>query len=207
VGGHDAELAILDDHDLCCRMFAEADCLHIPECLYLQRVHSGNTQSESETNARIQAETVVLYDRYIRLLALSWAHRHGLDTINLAVGDVPKGPVGVVLVDDCLHLLGDPVRLFDQLYEYMVHGAMIFIRVPSTDGRGAFMDPRTERFYNEMSFQMPFITDHFMTSRLVTYFPNDFHREHQIPYVACDLVCIKDGPRLGGILLSANTRS
>jgi hypothetical protein len=46
-----------------------------------------------------------------------------------------------------------------------------------------------------------------MTSRLVTYFPNDFHREHQIPYVACDLVCIKDGPRLGGILLSTNTRS
>jgi hypothetical protein len=38
-------------------------------------------------------------------------------------------------------------------------------------------------------------------SRLVTYFPSDWHREHDIPYVQANMIAIKPGGvRNGGIL-------
>ena len=42
----------------------------------------------------------------------------------------------------------------------------------------------------------------FQVSRLVTYFPTEWHEQHRIPYVAANLIALKDAaPRNGGPLL------
>ena len=72
-GGYDATRDVLDDQDIMCRLYQLTEFHLIDECLYLQRMHR-RTRSESiEINARIQRETVALYDRYIEPNALAWA--------------------------------------------------------------------------------------------------------------------------------------
>ena len=39
----------------------------------------------------------------------------------------------------------------------------------------------------------------FQVSRLVTYFPSDWHEQHKISYVCANLIAVKDGPRQGGL--------
>jgi O-antigen biosynthesis protein len=179
-GGYDAERAILDDQDLMCRMYAQADFHLIDECLYLQRMHHRNTQREAETNATIQRETVSLYDRYVQSCGLAWAKREGLYALDLGaahnkppgylgvdqydgpdvdiVGDVtagidlPDSSVGVIRAVDFLEHVPDKVALFNELYRLLAHGGLLLSLTPSTDGRGAFQDPTHVAFYNENSF-------------------------------------------------------
>ena len=78
----------------------------------------------------------------------------------------------------------------------------------STDGRGAFQDPTHIAFWNENSFwyytdpqyakYVPEITARFQVSRLVSYFPGDWHRANNISYVKAHLIATKDGARQGG---------
>jgi O-antigen biosynthesis protein len=179
-GGYDADRAVLDDQDLMCRMYAQADCHLIDECLYLQRMHTRNTQRDAETNATIQVETVTLYDRYIQPNALAWASREGLSALDLGaahnkppgylgvdqydgpdvdiVGDVtagidlPDSSVGVIRAVDFLEHVADKIAMFNELYRLLAHGGMLLSLTPSTDGRGAFQDPTHVAFYNENSF-------------------------------------------------------
>ena len=64
-GGYDPKRHVLDDQDLMCRLYQVGDFHLIDECLYLQRMHEGNTQRDEQTNVFIQTETVELYNRYI----------------------------------------------------------------------------------------------------------------------------------------------
>ncbi len=48
---------------------------------------------------------------------------------------------------------------------------------------------------------VPQITCRFQVSRLVTYFPTEWHEQHRISYVCANLIAIKEGPRQGGFLL------
>jgi O-antigen biosynthesis protein len=237
-GGYDPERDILDDQDLMCRMFGLADFHHIHECLYLQRWHSANTQRDATINARIQEETVSLYDRYIQPTALTWAARRGLKALDLGAAhnkpdgylgvdqypgdkvdivadvtqgiDLPDSSVGVIRAVDFLEHVPDKIALFNELYRLLAHGGMLLSLTPSTDGRGAYQDPTHVAFYNENSFWyftdanysrfVPQITCRFQVSRLITYFPDDWHEQHQISYVCANLIAVKDGPRQGGIL-------
>ena len=65
-------------------------------------------------------------------------------------------------------------------------------------------------FYNEHSFwyytdpryraYVPEVMARFQASRLVTYFPTEWHEQNQIPYVCANLIALKDGaPRNGGL--------
>ena len=238
-GGYDATRDVLDDQDIMCRLYQLADFHLIDECLYLQRMHKRNTQREQEINARIQKETIALYDRYVEPNALAWSHRRGLKALDLGaahnkpagylgvdqyegpgvdiVGDVAKGidlpdsSVGVIRAVDFLEHVPDKISLFNELYRLLAHGGMLLSLTPSTDGRGAFQDPTHVAFYNENSFWyftdndyarfVPQISCRFQTSRLVTYFPGDWHEQHHISYVCANLIAIKDGPRQGGFLL------
>ena len=65
-GGYDAERHVLDDQDLMCRLYQVGQFRLIDECLYLQRMHSANTQRDEQTNAFIQTETIALYDQLHR---------------------------------------------------------------------------------------------------------------------------------------------
>ena len=180
VGGYDPSRTILDDQDLMCRMYEAAPFFHIRECLYLQRVHGDNTQSQLVTNRRIQRETVDLYDTYVQRLALAWAAREGLHCLDLGAAfnkpdgylgvdkrpgpgvdivtdltggiDLPDSSVGVIRAVDFLGQVADKVALFNEIHRLLAHGGMLLTLTPSTDGRGPFQDPTSVAYYNENSF-------------------------------------------------------
>lgn len=179
-GGYNPQRRVLDDQDLMCRLYQVGDFALIDECLYLQRMHPGNTQREQETNSFIQTETVALYERYIEASALAWARRHrllaldlgaaharppgylgvdrvpapGVDLIAELPGPLPfsDGSVGVIRAVDFLEHVADKVALFNELYRLLAPGGLLLSQTPSTDGRGAFQDPTHVAFYNENSF-------------------------------------------------------
>lgn len=180
VGGYDESRDILDDQDLMCRLYEVTEFHLIEKCLYLQRVHDENTQTVPELNARIQQETVVLYDRYVQPNALAWAKRRGLLALDLGAAhnkqpgykgvdqyegpgvdivcdiskgiDLPDSSVGVIRAVDFLEHVPDKIALFNEFYRVLAHGGMLLSLTPSTDGRGAFQDPTHVAYYNENSF-------------------------------------------------------
>jgi O-antigen biosynthesis protein len=179
-GGYDATRKVLDDQDLMCRLYRVGDFHLIDECLYLQRMHSDNTQRDEETNSFIQNETVALYGQYIETNALAWCRRHNLLALDLGaahahpsgylgvdrvaapgvdiVAELPSplpfadGSVGVIRAVDFLEHVADKVALFNELYRLLAPGGLLLSQTPSTDGRGAFQDPTHVAFYNENSF-------------------------------------------------------
>ena len=46
----------------------------------------------------------------------------------------------------------DPVHVMNEAYRVLAPGGFFLIRVPSTDGRGAFQNPLNITFWNEHSF-------------------------------------------------------
>ena len=82
---------------------------------------------------------------------------------------------------DVLQLWPDKVGSLDEIYRVLAHAAHTWIWVPSTDGRGAFQDPRHVSFWNQNSFlyvtaaaqreMVPTIKARFQVSRLDTVFP------------------------------------
>ncbi|MEU8017401.1 glycosyltransferase [Micromonospora parva] len=238
VGGYDESLDVADDLDLMCRLYQVTDFHHIPRCLYLQRMHSRNTQRDPEANARIQRRSVEIYDRNIQFNALAWAKRRGLLALDMGAAhnkpegflgldrragdgvdivcdvtngiDLPDDSVGVIRAVDFLEHVPDKIAVFNELYRILAPNGMLLSLTPSTDGRGAFQDPTHVAFYNENSFWyftdqqyarfVPEIECRFQVSRLGTYFPTDFHRSHNIPYVVANLIAIKDETRNGGPL-------
>ncbi|MFF3907687.1 glycosyltransferase [Streptomyces sp. NPDC001848] len=239
-GGYDDTRTILDDQDLMCRLFHVGDFHHIPRCLYLQRIHSANTQHDPEINARIQRETVALYDRYIEANALAWTMRRGLLALDLGAADrkppgylgvdqrpgkgvdivatlpekldLPDGSVGLIRAVEFLEHVPAKVPLMNELYRLLAPGGMLLTMTPSSDGRGAYEDPTHVAFYNEDSFSyysdnrfraaVPEIEARFQSSRLVTYFPTEWHAKNDISYVVANLIAMKEGAaRCGGRLL------
>jgi SAM-dependent methyltransferase len=109
--------------------------------------------------------------------------------------------VGVIRAVDFVEHVKDGVSLFNEFYRVLAPGGYLITRTPSTDGRGAFQDPTHVAFYNENSFWyytdpfyrkfVPQITCDFGVVNLFTYFPSEWHENHNIPYVAADLVSNK----------------
>lgn len=230
VGGYDDNLEVLDDQDLMARMYQASEFYHISEALYVQTVHEHNTQRRADFNAKIQEETVKMYDRDIMANCLAWAKRNGLraldfggahgcpegfEPIDLRLGTdalatgLPDNSVGVIRACDFLEHVPDKVALMNECHRLLVHGGMLLTLTPSSDGRGAYQDPTHVSYWNQNSFWyytdpnfakfVPEITARFQASRLVSYFPTDWHRANEIPYVCANLISLKDGPRLGGI--------
>lgn len=126
--------------------------------------------------------------------------------------DLPDGSIGVIRAHDFLEHVVDKVALINELYRVLAPSGMLLTLTPSTDGRGAFQDPTHVAYYNENSFWyyteqqhrafVATITARFQSSRLITFYPTEWHQAHNIPYVRANLIAIKDGaPRNGGALL------
>jgi len=116
--------------------------------------------------------------------------------------------VGIIRAVDFFEHIPDKVRLWNEMYRVLAHGGMIVSLTPSTDGRGAYQDPTHNSFYNENSFwyfayqehrkYVPELKMDFHISRLVTYFPSEFNRIHNIPYVCANLIAKKESSKFGG---------
>jgi len=116
--------------------------------------------------------------------------------------------VGVIRAVDFLEHIPDKIRLWNEMYRVLAHGGMVLSLTPSTDGRGAYQDPTHNSFYNQNSFwyfadenyrkYVPELKMDFQISFLSTYFPSEWHKNNDIPYVNANLIAIKDGNRQGG---------
>ncbi|MFI6353077.1 glycosyltransferase [Streptomyces sp. NPDC050743] len=126
--------------------------------------------------------------------------------------DLPDNSVGLMRAVDFLEHVPQKVPLINELYRLLAPGGMLLTMTPSSDGRGAYQDPTHVAFYNENSFWyytdnqyrafVPDIEARFQSSRLVTYFPSEWHSKNNISYVVANLIAMKEGaPRCGGPLL------
>ncbi|MFJ3206124.1 methyltransferase domain-containing protein [Streptomyces sp. NPDC086989] len=140
--------------------------------------------------------------------------RDGVDIIATlpAPLDLPDNSVGLLRAVGFLEHVPAKVPLINELYRLLAPGGMLLTLTPSSDGRGAYQDPTHVAYYNENSFWyytddqyrafVPEIQARFQNSRLVTYFPTDWHARNQISYVVANLIAMKDGAeRCGGPLL------
>jgi SAM-dependent methyltransferase len=62
------------------------------------------------------------------------------------------GTVDVVRAHDFLEHVSDPLAIMNEIYRVLKPNGLADLRVPSTDGRGAFQDPTHISFWNENSF-------------------------------------------------------
>jgi len=180
IGGHNAELAVCDDHDLCSRFYLQKRVKWIDRCLYLYRRHPDQAFAQPETNATIQRQTRQLQALYLYRLQERWADLNGLAKVDLGaahgkpakdwvgvdmrpwpgvdhVCEIPPLPfeehsVGIVRAVDFLEHVPGQVRLLNDVWRVLVDGGWLSSRTPSTDGRGAFQDPTHVSFWNENSF-------------------------------------------------------
>ena len=196
-GGYDASRTVGDDADLMCRLYQQGAFHHIPECLYLQRMHPRNTQRDPAHNAAIQDSTVASYNTHLQANALAWANRAGLAAIDLGSahgkpdgylgidlhegsnvdivldvrGGLPfdDGEIGVIRAVDFLEHIPDRIGLFNEIYRVLAPDGLLLSLTPSTDGRGAFQDPTHVSFYNENAF----------------WYFTDAAYAHYVPEIAC----------------------
>lgn len=237
IGGHDRGMRVLDDQDIISRT-ALTGCKfhHIDKPLYLYRMAEDASNTFLKNNAEIQNNTHRVMNLYLSRLASNWAKDNNLLAIELGARFNPKdgytsidlkdaaintdlnevwpfedNSVGVILANDILEHLKDPLHVMKEAHRVLAHGGMFLIAVPSTDGRGAFQDPTHVSFWNENSFwyytraeQAKFIDTpvRFMDFQLVTDRPSDWHIQNNIPYVYASLLALKDpnGRRFPGEL-------
>jgi SAM-dependent methyltransferase len=128
-----------------------------------------------------------------------------VDTVANLDGKWPfaDNSVGIVRAWDAIEHFKDPINTFNEAWRVLAPGGMFMIEVPSTDGRGAWQDPTHVAFFNQNSFWyytrdefarfIPRFTGAFYPVKLMTYFPNEFHRVNNIAYVRAHLCAIKKG--------------
>jgi glycosyltransferase involved in cell wall biosynthesis len=176
VGGHNPELSICDDHELCIRTYLHTKMHHIPKVLYIYRITGDNTWLER--NEAIQIKTVELFNQYAQQLAEKDADNRGLLKVDIGgglnpypgyttvdlrdtadyVADLNDGiplednSVGVLNASHILEHLHDKHKIMAEIHRVLAPGGWAFIEVPSTDGRGAFQDPTHVSYWNENSF-------------------------------------------------------
>lgn len=177
-GGYDPARDVLDDQDLMSRLYQVGAFHLIDRCLYLQRSHGGNTQLQADLNARIQVETLDLYDQHVQANALAWAHREGLLALDLGGChgkpdgylsvdqhpgadyvhtfphplELPDSSVGVIRASDFLEHVADQVTMMNELHRLLAPGGMLLSHTPSSEGWGADQDPTHVARWNPNSF-------------------------------------------------------
>ncbi len=118
--------------------------------------------------------------------------------------------VGVFRAHDIIEHLKNPIHTMNEAWRCLPHGGLFLVEVPSTDGRGAFQDPSHVSFWNSNSFwyytreaQARYIRHlgsiaRFQVVRLVDYFPSEWHKANNIPYVRAHLAALKSPVPLHG---------
>lgn len=175
IGGHNPDLSICDDHELCIRTYLLTKMHHIPEVLYIYRITGDNTWLER--NQAIQTKTIELFNQYAMQLAEKDADDRKLLKVDIGGGingrpgyltvdqqgaiincnlnegiPLPDNSVGVLNASHIIEHLHDKNKTMSEIHRVLAHGGWAFIEVPSTDGRGAFQDPTHVSYWNQNSF-------------------------------------------------------
>lgn len=151
------------------------------------------------------------HDKPAGFLGVDLRERPGVDIVaDFLSLELPESSVGVIRAADFLEHIPDKTAVMEKIYYLLADGGMLLSTTPSTDGRGAFQDPTHVAFWNENSFwyytqaHMAAYIDsplRFQVSRLRTFFPSEWHQQHNISYVQANLIAIKEpGRKYGGIL-------
>ncbi|HEY3253410.1 MAG TPA: glycosyltransferase [Polyangiaceae bacterium] len=234
IGGYDAGLVYGDDQDLLKRFFLLGHRFaHLAECLYFYRIHP--SQTVARHGSLVDDFNWQVYEKYIAALGVKFADDAGLAKLELrqygesygacrafgkAVGvdlnrswPLADDSVGLLVAEDVLQQLRDPVHVMNEAHRVLAPGGFLLVRVPSTDGPGAFQNPRNVSFWNERSFwyytqarfaqQIPDFTGRFQVARLRTYCPDPSAGEGPpVPYVEAHLFALKPGYQpMGAVLL------
>lgn len=111
--------------------------------------------------------------------------------------------VGILRANDAIEHLRNPIHTMNEAYRVLAPGGFFMIDVPSTSGKGAFCDPTHVSFWNDLSFRyytdpsyvrfIPKFTGRFQALRVIEWFPNEWHRKNNVPYVQAQLVALKPG--------------
>lgn len=178
IGGHDANLDVLDDQDIVSRTYIAGKVKKIDKCLYIYH-YTGENTCKGDKNARIQELCLDLHDRYIYPLVERWCDLNGLRKIDLCGGiscppgyesidkingdieydldlanwPIESGTVGVVRAHDALEHMRDPINTMKEIHRILAPNGWLLSLTPSTDGRGAFCDPTHVSFWNSFSFR------------------------------------------------------
>lgn len=176
LGGHNVDLPICDDHELCIRTYLKTKMVYIPKVLYIYRITGDNTWLER--SQQIQIKTKELFTQYARQLAERDAELQNLAKVDIGGGinpypgyltvdlrseadfvydlnngiPLPDNSVGVLNASHILEHLYDKTKIMSEIHRVLAPGGWAFIEVPSTDGRGAFQDPTHVSYWNENSF-------------------------------------------------------
>ena len=234
IGGYDAGLVYGEDQDLLKRFFLFGHRFaHLAECLYFYRIHP--TQTMATKAHAVDDLNWQVYEKYIAALGMKFADSAGLATLELRQSGESYGPcrafgqavgidlnlpwqlednsVGLILAEDVFQHLQDPVHVMNEAHRVLAPGGFLLVRVPSTDGRGAFQNPRYRSFWNEHSFwyytqarfacELPEFKGRFQVARLRTFYPDlPGSDHHPIPYVEAHLFALKPGYEpMGAVLI------
>lgn len=176
IGGHDASVAIADDHELLIRTYLRGTMMHVDKCLYLYRMGAQN--SFAPRVDEIRRLTWDLYCQNIEKLLVREGEIRGLPCLDLGAAHSPKenwtsvdvcgdpqikadlrltwpwadSSVMAFRAHDFIEHLPDKSHTMREMHRCLVPGGVALISVPSTDGRGAWQDPTHVSFWNENSF-------------------------------------------------------
>jgi hypothetical protein len=183
LAGHYSEAYdIADDYELMLRTYLTgAEFIHIPECLYLQRMHRHSASAAK--NAQIQSIQQELSNQNAYHVLDEWRRRNDLPAFALSVSastesrypvltpladtvrhetgvrfqglsDLPDNSVGRLEVRHLLPYLPPNLVLpfFEECHRVLAAGGWLCCQAPSTDGRAAFTNPLYRTFWNETTF-------------------------------------------------------
>lgn len=181
IGGYNRTIQVGDDHDLICRFYiayGEKGFFHIDDCLYIYRLHAGNTCNGQNRNGEIQRQVDANYVRHAEQMYLRWAIDNRLGCVDLGgrlnspdryvsvdlqdadiiadlntVWPFEDGSIGVIRAYHVLEHLDDPIHFFNEAYRVLAPGGFLLIEVPSANGAGAFGDPTHKKFFNLLTFE------------------------------------------------------
>lgn len=111
--------------------------------------------------------------------------------------------VGCLRAYDAIEHLKSPIHIMNEAYRVLAPGGFFMISVPSTDGKGAFCDPTHVSYWNDLSFRyytnqhfakyIPDFKGKFQVAKLITWFPSQWHKDNNVPYVEANLIKLGEG--------------
>lgn len=211
-GGHNQDMLVADDHDLICRTYlAGVTFKHTGACDYLYRFHGGNTVKRY--NDEIQKLQKENQDRYMWRLIDEWLRREALKFEQLKPGypahkRLPFGDnsIGCLKAWNVLQFIPQKHVEFalTEMYRVLVPGGWLCLRVPSTDGRGAWL-PAHKSWWNEETIramthkddakaQLPSYRGRFQQVRCWTKYDNTEAEKRVLTTLYADLMALKNAP-------------